>query len=192
MYRPFAQETRMLPSSLAVVLRAEGDPQRLADALRREVTATRTDLAVSDVKPLSAIARESIAGPRAAAQVLGLFAALALALAAVGLYGVMACLVGERRHEMGVRLALGAQPASVVSMVLGRSLSFAGLGLGLGLLAALALGRLLEGLLFGVRPHDPLTLALVSGVLLLVAAAAAYAPARRASRLDPAVVLRSE
>jgi len=192
MYRPLAQDYRMNPSTLAVVLRAAGDPAALASALRREVAAARSDLAVSDVTPLSSIARDSIAGPRAAAQVLGLFAGLALFLAALGLYGVMACLVGERKHEMGVRLALGARPSSVVSMILGRSLGFAGLGLGLGLIAALALGRLLEGLLFGIRPYDPVTLGLVSLVLLLVAAAAAYAPARRASRLDPAVVLRSE
>jgi putative ABC transport system permease protein len=192
MYRPLAQDYRMAPASLAVVLRTAGDPAALAPALRREVAAARSDLAVSEVQSLTSLARESIAGPRAAAQVLGLFAGLALSLAALGLYGVMSCLVGERRHEVGVRLALGARPSAVVSMVLGRSLAFAGLGLGLGLAAALVLGRLLEGVLFGVRSHDPATLALVSLVLLLVAAAAAYAPARRASRLDPAVVLRTE
>jgi ABC-type antimicrobial peptide transport system permease subunit len=91
---------------------------------------------------------------------------LALALAALGLYGVVSCLVGERRHEMGVRLALGAPPGSLVSLVVGRSLALAGLGLGLGLAATRALGRLLRGMLFGIPPHDPPTLCLVAAAVL--------------------------
>jgi putative ABC transport system permease protein len=105
---------------------------------------------------------------------------------------VVSCLVGERTHEMGVRLALGAHPSSLVSLVLGRSLALAAVGLALGLGMALALARLLEGLLFGVGPRDPLTLALVAVALLAATTAAAWAPARRAGRLDPAAVLRAD
>jgi ABC-type antimicrobial peptide transport system permease subunit len=123
---------------------------------------------------------------------MALFAGLALFLAALGLYGVVSCLVGERTHEMGVRLALGARPSSLVSMVLGRSLVLAGAGLVIGTGAALALSRLLQGLLFGVGPRDLRTLAGVAGVLLVATTAAAWLPARRAARLDPAAVLRAD
>lgn len=192
MYRPLAQDVRMGPAGLSVVLRASGDPASLAPALRREVAATRSDVAVSRVAPLALLARDSVAAPRAASRVMLLFAGLALLLAALGLYGVVSCLVGESARELGVRLALGAEPRSLVALVLRRSLSLAGLGLAIGLAAALALGRLLEGLLFGVSPRDPVTFAFVALVLLLAASAAAYGPARRASRLDPARVLRAD
>ena len=143
----------------------------------------RRDVAVTEVRPLTSVARDSIETPRAASRVLALFAGLALFLAALGLYGVVSCLVGERTHEMGVRLALGARPSSLVSLVLGRSLALAAVGLALGLGMALALSRLLEGLLFGVGPRDPLTLALVAAVLLAATTAAAWAarPPRGAS-----------
>ena len=163
-----------------------------ASAVRREVAALRGDVAVSRVVPLAGLARDMVAAPRAASRVLLLFAGLALVLAALGLYGVVACLVGEATRELGLRLALGAPPASLVRLVLRQSLAFAGLGLAVGLAAALAMGRLLEGLLFGISPRDPLTLAAVAFVLLLTAAAAGYGPARRASRLDPARVLRAD
>jgi ABC-type antimicrobial peptide transport system permease subunit len=124
--------------------------------------------------------------------VLGLFGALALLLAALGLYGVVSCLVGERRHEMGVRLALGARPASLVRLVLGRSLALAGAGLAVGLPAALALSRFLKGLLFEVSPGDPSALGAVAAVLLGATFLAAWLPARRAGALDPADVLRTD
>jgi ABC-type antimicrobial peptide transport system permease subunit len=164
----------------------------LAPSLRGEVKALRSDVALSRVAPLASLAREMLATPRAASRALLLFGGLALALAALGLYGVVSCLVGESTRELGVRLALGAEPRSLVALVLRRSLALAGVGLTLGLAAALALGRLLEGLLFGISPRDPVTLGVVSLVLLLVAAGAGYGPARRASRLDPARVLRAD
>jgi putative ABC transport system permease protein len=192
MYRPLAQDVRMGPSGLTLVVRGPGDPMLRASAVRREVAALRGDVAVSRVVPLAGLARDMVAAPRAASRVLLLFAGLALVLAALGLYGVVACLVGEATRELGLRLALGAPPASLVRLVLRQSLAFAGLGLAVGLAAALAMGRLLEGLLFGISPRDPLTLAAVAFVLLLTAAAAGYGPARRASRLDPARVLRAD
>jgi ABC-type antimicrobial peptide transport system permease subunit len=117
---------------------------------------------------------------------------LALFLASLGLYGVLSCVVGERRHEMGVRLSLGARPESLVLLVLRRSAGLVGAGLALGLGGAVASARLLEGWLFGVKPHDPTTLAAVTAVLMTTALLAGYGPARRAGRLDPAAVLRSE
>jgi ABC-type antimicrobial peptide transport system permease subunit len=192
MYRPLAQDVRMDPSGFSLVLRAAGDPLQLGPALRREVAAVRGDVAVSEVQPLAGIARDAIAGPRAASLAVSLFAALALLLAALGLYGVVSCLVGDTTRELGVRLALGARPGSLVALVLRRTLALAGLGLGLGVAAALGVGRALEGALYGVSPRDPLTLAAVALVLLLAAASAGYGPARRASRLDPARVLRAD
>jgi predicted permease len=192
MYRPLAQDVRMDPSGFSLVLRAAGDPIRLGPALRREVAAVRGDVAVSEVQPLAGIARDALAGPRAASLAVSLFAALALLLAALGLYGVVACLVGDTTRELGVRLALGARPGSLVALVVRRTLALAGLGLGLGVAAAIGVGRALEGALYGVSPRDPLTLAAVALVLLLAAASAGYGPARRASRLDPARVLRAD
>ena len=192
MYRPIAQDVRMAPSGLTLVVRASGDPLGLGPALHRELAAVRSDVALSRLAPLAGVARDSLAGARAASSVLSLFASLALFLAALGLYGVVSCLVGETTRELGVRLALGAAPRALVLLVLRRTLVLALAGLAIGAGAALAAGRLLEGALFGVTPRDPLTLAAVGLVLLLAAACAGFGPARRASRLDPARVLRSE
>ena len=192
LHRPLDQDVRMGPSGLSLIVRASGDPLALVPALHRELRALRGDVALSRVVLLEGLARDMLAAPRAASRVLALFAGLALFLAALGLYGVVSCLVGEELRELGVRLALGARPASLVVLVLKRSLALAGAGLALGLLAALATGRALAGLLYGMSPHDPATLLAVSLVLLSVAAAAAIGPARRASRLDPARVLRGE
>jgi putative ABC transport system permease protein len=192
MHRPLAQDVRMGPSGLSLVLRASGDPMALAAPVRRELGALRGDVALSRVAPLEGLARDTLAAPRAASRVLALFAGLALLLAALGLYGVVSCLVGEELRELGVRLALGARPASLVALVLERSLALAGTGLALGLALALVAGRALAGLLYGVSPHDPATLAAVGLLLMAVAAAAALGPARRAARLDPARVLRGD
>lgn len=192
LHRPLAQDVRMGPSGLSLVVRAQGDPLAFAEPVRRELAALRADVALSRVAPLEVLARDMVAAPRAAARVLGLFAGLALLLAALGLYGVVSCLVGEELRELGVRLALGARPASLVALVIERCLALAGAGLALGLLGALAAGRALGGMLYGISPHDPATLAAVCGVLLAVAAAAAAGPALRAARLDPARLLRGD
>jgi putative ABC transport system permease protein len=192
MYRPLGQDQRFGATALSAAVRTTGDPAGLAPALGRTLAAVRSDVTVSDVKPLARLRADSLAGPRAAAQVLGLTSLLALFLASLGLYGVLSCVVGERRHEMGVRLSLGARPESLVLLVLRRSAGLVAAGLALGLGGAVASARLLEGWLFGVKPHDPPTLAAVTAVLMTTALLAGYFPARRASRLDPAAVLRSE
>ena len=192
MYRPLAQDVRMNPSGLSLVVRASGDPdvpdpgpapRDRGRSQRRRGVSRR---AARRSRPRHA-GRAEGGGARAAA-----LRGLALLLAALGLYGVVSCLVGESTRELGVRLALGAEPRSLVALVLRRSLALAGLGLAIGLAAALALGRLVAGLLFGISPRDPLTLGLVALVLLSAAAAAAFGPARRAGRLDPARVLRAD
>ena len=133
LHRPLAQDVRMGPSGLSLIVRASGDPLALVPALRRELRALRGDVALSRVVPLEGLARDMLAAPRAASRVLALFAGLALFLAALGLYGVVSCLVGEELRELGVRLALGARPAALVALVLKRSLALAGAGLALGL-----------------------------------------------------------
>jgi predicted lysophospholipase L1 biosynthesis ABC-type transport system permease subunit len=192
LHRPLAQDVRMGPTSLTLVARASGDPLALSDAVRREVRASRSDVAVSRVEPLASLAEEMASPARAASRVTALFGALGLLLAALGLYGVVSCVVGEETPELGVRLALGASPATLVSLVLRRSLSLAGAGLLLGLAAALASARALRGLLYGIAPHDPATFSAVCLVLLAAATLAALGPARRAARLDPASVLRGD
>jgi ABC-type antimicrobial peptide transport system permease subunit len=192
MYRPLAQDQQFGASALSAAVRTSGEPMALAKALEHAVAEVRSDVTVSEVKPLERLRADAVAGPRAATQVLGLASVLALFLAALGLYGVLSYIVGERRHELGIRLSLGARPGTLVAMVVRSSAALAGAGLVLGLGGALAASRLLEGWLFGIAPYDPWTLTAVALVLMVTALLAAYGPARRASRLDPAAVLRSE
>jgi ABC-type antimicrobial peptide transport system permease subunit len=123
---------------------------------------------------------------------LALFAGLALSLAAVGVYGVTAYVAGQRTHEVGVRVALGAQPADIVSLLLGEGLRLGLVGVAVGVASALVLTRVMRNLLYGVRASDPLTLLVVSAVLVAVTLAACYLPVRRAARIDPMVALRDE
>jgi len=138
------------------------------------------------------IVANQLAQPRLVAALLGVFGTGALLLAAIGLYAVLAYLVWRRTRELAIRQALGASPSRLRSSVLGQALVIAGVGIVLGLAGALAGGRLIRSFLFGVAPNDPLTLVGVAAMLLIVALAAAYVPARRASRADPAALLRGE
>jgi predicted permease len=188
-YLPISQ-VPLFRTRLAV--RTDGDPQALLPIVRRAVTSIDPELPVFDVKPLSQIAADAVATQRFALLLFGLFAALTLVLSVVGIYGVLAYAVAHRLPEFGVRVALGAHPRQLMSMVLTQGAWMVGLGILLGAGASLAATRGLRGLLFGVRPFDPLTLVLVAAVFCVVATIACLGPARRAGRVDPLRALRSE
>jgi predicted permease len=191
-YAPYAQERRAFIAPRDLVLRTKGDAASVAAAVRQAVWSVDKDQPVSHVRTMDQVFAAAISQERFQALLLGLFAALALVLACVGLYGVISYAVAQRTHEIGVRMALGAQPFDVLRLVLrqGMGLTIAGLivGIGIGLVAA----RVLSDLLYGVTPRDPLTFVGVPALLLLVAFLACYIPARRATRIDPLVALRYE
>ena len=189
MYTPFAQNPA---GQMHVVVRGAASPENLAAALREIVTSMDKDEALSNFRTLDAIRDASIAQPRFSAQLLGTFAALALILAAVGLYGLMAYSVTQRINEIGIRVALGATRTDVLNLVLRRGALLALYGIAIGLVASLALSRSLGSFLFGVRPTDPLTFSAVAATLAAVALAASYIPAYRATRVDPNTCLRHE
>jgi len=147
---------------------------------------------VSDVRTMDERVSGLLAHPRFRATLLGIFAGLALVLAAIGIYGVLSQSVLQRTHEIGIRMALGGERRTLLWLVVGQGTVLALAGVGAGLLVALALTRYLAGMLYGVRASDPLTFAAVSVLLVTVALVASYVPARRASRVDPMVALRQE
>jgi predicted permease len=189
LYVPFLQSPGY---SSTLFVRTLGDPLGLTRQVRQITHALDPQAAIVGVRTLEQIRHESLASPRLTTQLLGLFAALALTITAAGLWGVIGYSVSQRTQEIGVRMALGAAPAQVLRMVLGQGLRAVSFGLGLGLVGALALARLVSGLLFGVEPTDPLCFAGSAAVLVLVAVAACLAPARRAVAIDPMVALRAE
>ena len=189
MYTPFAQTPA---GQMHIVVRGGANPENLAAALREIVTNMDKDEALSDFRTLDAIRDASIAQPRFSTQLLGTFAALALILAAVGLYGLMAYSVTQRINEIGIRVALGATRGDILNLVLRRGAMLALCGIAIGLVASLALSSLLSSLLFGVKPTDPLTFSAVASILAAVALAASYIPAHRATRVDPNISLRHE
>jgi putative ABC transport system permease protein len=164
----------------------------LANALRAEVKALDKDLPVSKVRTMETVRRESIAQPRFRALLITLFGAVALALATIGIYGVVAYSVARRTHEIGVRMALGAQTTDVLKLVLRQGMWLAVKGLLLGLAGAFALTRLVASLLYGVSATDPLTFALVPALLFAIALLACWIPARRAAQVHPMEALRYE
>jgi putative ABC transport system permease protein len=178
--------------SCVLLIRTAGDPSNLINAVRQKVWAVDRNIPITDVRTAEQIIGTAVAQPRFNALLLALFAFIALCLGAVGIYGVISYAVTQRTHEIGVRLALGAQQRDVLRMVVRQGMTLAMTGVALGLLSALALTRWMEGLLFGVRPADPLTFTLIAVALLLVALVACYIPARRATKVDPMVALRCE
>ncbi len=190
-YLPLRQ-SQFPVTPLTLVIATAGPPADLASAVRRAVSEAAPGISVVSATPLETYVAGPLSLPRLNALLLALFAGAALSLAAVGLFGVMAAAVRQRTREIGVRIALGATPARVSGLVLGRALVIAGAGAVVGLLAALASTRALQSLLYSVSPTDPLTLAVVLVLLLFVAMLAAYLPARRAQRVDPIVALRAE
>jgi putative ABC transport system permease protein len=188
-YVPHTQNTW---GSLTLVVRTAGDPASLAAPVRRVVAAHDRDLAIADVNPLRVAAARSIAGPRFGAWLFALFAAAAAVLAAIGIYGVMSYAVARRSHEMAVRLALGAAPAAVSALVIRHGLRLTSIGAVLGLAGAYGAGTLMERILFGVQPHDPLTFITVPALLCGIAVLACALPARRAALIEPLAALRNE
>jgi putative ABC transport system permease protein len=178
--------------SMSLAVRARGNPAAALGAVREQVRAFDRTVPLYDAKLLGDIVSESIAQPRFSTVLLGLFAALALTLGAVGIYGVISYSVTQRTHELGIRMALGAQRSDIFRLVIGEGMRLAALGTALGLAASLGVVPVLRNLLFGVSPHDPLLFSGVSLVLLAVAFAACWIPARRATRVDPMVALRYE
>jgi putative ABC transport system permease protein len=189
MYIPVSQYP---PPDMNVVVRSSGNPLQLSAALRDTVLSLDENQAISTIRSMDDVVSGSVAQPRFASQLLGLFAVLALLLAAVGLYGLIAYTVTQRTREIGIRMALGASPRDVLKLVLGQGLKLALVGAAIGIAAALALTRLIQGLLFQVSPTDPVTFISVTALLTIVALAASYLPARRAMRVDPMVALRYE
>ena len=187
-YVPHAQNTW---GSLNIVVRSKsGSPRSLETALRREVAALDADLALADVRSLDEIARRSVSGERYGTVLISLLAMTALALGAVGIYGLISHAVSMRRQELGLRAALGASPGHLYRLVFGQGLWLTAIGLALGLVGAVATGRVLDRLLYETEPRDPVAYAVTTVVILATAAIACFAPARRAARVDPLTALR--
>lgn len=189
MYYPITW--RVLPL-MDVVVRTDGPPEAIMPAVRETIRTLDPQLALANVKTMDEWVSLNAAQPRLNAILLGIFAVLALAVAAIGIYGVMAYSVTQRRREIGLRIALGAQPDGVLRLVVGEGMRVGLIGIGVGLGGGFALARVLSSLVYGVEVDDPLTFAVVATVLALVALAACFIPAQRAARVDPIVALRIE
>ena len=188
-YFPFAQA----PSSdMTIILKASGDPNQLIAAARQQVKAIDPDQPIYSVRTMDEIRAESVAPERLNLTLLSIFAGIALVLAIVGIYGVMSYSVTQRTHEIGIRMAIGAQPRDVFRMVIRQGMMLALIGVALGLVGAFSLTRLMASMLFGVEPTDPATFAAIAVLLTGVALVACYLPGRRATKVDPIVSLRYE
>jgi putative ABC transport system permease protein len=188
-YLPFSQYPQ---NSLAIMARTQGDPMVIARTVVGRVYEVDANQPAGRIQSLEQYRADSIAAPRLTANLLGLFALLALAIAAAGIGGVMALSVSQRTHEIGVRMAIGARPGEIVRMILGQGMALALIGLVIGLACAYALTSAVKSLLFQVAPNDPVTFFSVAAVLAFAALAACYIPARRAAQVDPLRALRTE
>jgi putative ABC transport system permease protein len=190
MYFPYRQLKDLAPNAL--VVRTSTEPMSFAASVRNAIWSVDKDQTVADIDTMDHIVAEAVARQRFSMLLLGLFAALALLLASVGIYGVMSYSVAQRTHEIGIRMALGARRADVLQMTVRQGLRLVSVGMILGLAAAFLLTRVLASLLFGISATDPLTFVGISLVLLAVAILASYVPALRATKVDPIVALRAQ
>ena len=177
---------------VSLIVKGETNPEAMQQAIIHAVQQIDRDQPLPDIKTLDVIKTESVGPNRLRTALMAVFAGIAMLLAAIGIYGVMAYSVAQRTHEMGLRSALGATTGSIVRLVIGGGITRVLTGLGIGLAGALALTRVLKSLLFGVSATDPWTMAAVGFGLILVAVIACYVPARRATQVDPLVALRYE
>jgi putative ABC transport system permease protein len=193
-YGAYFQQPGVLPAAppLSIAVRTAGDPALLATAVRKGILAVDSSQPVYAVQTMATVVSDNLAQKRFALLLMGLFAGIALLLAAIGLAGVISYMVAQRTREIGIRMALGAQPQQVLRMVESEALRMAAVGGLVGILGALALGQSLSTMLYGVSPRDPVTLGTVAAALMLIALAAAFVPAFRATRISPVVALREE
>ena len=194
-YMPYAQsviERKQFPSMMTLVLRTAADRVTVANGLRSIAASVNPDVPVSDVRAMKTVVSTSLSTPNSTTWLFAIFAVLALLLGAVGIYSLISYSVAERTHEIGVRMALGASGRDVLKLVVGKGMFLTFMGIGLGVAAALGLTRFLASLLYGVEPLDLTTFVVVPLVLSGVALLASYIPARRATKVDPMVALRSE
>ncbi len=188
-YFPFLQ----IPNGgMTVIIKGSSDPNQMMAAVRQQIKGIDPDQPIYSVRTMHEIRAESVASERLNLTLLSIFAGLALALAIVGIYGVMSYAVTQRTHEIGIRMAIGAQSKHVFQMILGQGMALALIGIGLGLIGAFALTRLMTTMLFGIEPTDPLTFGAIAILLTTVALLACYIPGRRATKVDPVVSLRYE
>jgi predicted permease len=187
LYRPMAQAPM---AAVTIALKTAGDPLAIAGVVRQTVREIDASVPISDVRSLEQVMSASVARPRLIMALLMVFAGVGVVLGAVGVYGVIAYAVSERRREIGVRIALGAEPRTVAGSVVARGLTYAVVGVAIGLAGALALTRVMKSMLFGVSATDPVTFGVLSLLLIGVAALASYLPARQAAHTDPMVALR--
>jgi putative ABC transport system permease protein len=189
MYLPLEQ----IPwSTTTLMVRSAANPEALVSAVRAKVAEIDPTLPVSSIATMESVVATSVAQPRILSEFVGVFAGFALLLAAIGIYGVMAYSVAARTQEMGIRMSLGAEPRDILKLVVKQGMRLALIGVAIGVVASLALTRLISTLLFGVSASDPLAFSLAAAVLVVTALAACYLPARRATRVDPMIVLRYE
>jgi len=186
-YLPYDGENSNLAS---IVIRTEQDPRGLVSLVRAQFGAIDPAQPVFDITTMTQRLDDSIETPRFNMTLLAIFAAIALVLATIGIYGVISYFVAQRTHEIGIRVALGAAPSDILRLVLGQGAVMILVGLALGVAGSLVFTRYFANLLYGVRPVDPLTILSVAVLLIIVALAACYFPAKRATRLDPLTALR--
>ena len=188
-YLPFDQAPI---TDVSLLVRSSAEPSLIITGARAAIREVDADLPIFDVKTMADALSESVSQPRFYAILLGSFAAIALIIAALGIYGVISYAVSQRTRELGIRIALGAQRERVVRLVIGQGLTLTLVGIAIGIVGAYALTRLITSLLFGVAPADPLTFAVVALLFVAVACLASYLPARRAAAVDPIIAMRAE